>query len=125
VRVSALENTVENGNVVEGEITQPREQAVGDAITWSLFSGLVCWGATGITGVLSFLGGILISFTIVGAIIGVPLAILGLLLMIFSIPISFVCGILSFPIGLCMSIESIPNEIGDFIIRLVDACVPG
>ena len=126
VRVSALENTVEKGNAVEGAVTQPREiNPVTNAIIAASLGPL--------TGVLSFLFGLLMVFfgflfmlIIITFPFGIFLILLGLIF-IFILPI--LCVVIGSPIlfiiGFGEGIALIPQEIGDFIIRLVDACVPG
>jgi len=126
MRVSALENTVENGNVIEGEITQPREIGpLTNAMLGALVGPLV-----GIFSILLGLGLMIVGIAGIISIIFIPIGLICIFLspiLIFVVPI--LCVVIGSPLGfifgLVEGIESIPSEIGDFIIGLVDACVPG
>jgi len=86
VRVSALENTVENGNVVEREITQAREiNPITNAISWALL-GLSVGVLSFAVGFAMIIFGFVLTLTIIGAPLGIFLILLGLIFM-FILPI--------------------------------------
>jgi len=111
----------------EGAITQPREiNPVTNAIALAFALGP---GA----GMLSFLAGltmVIFGFLFMIIFITFPLGIFLILLgLIFMFILPILCVVIGSPIGFILGfgegIALIPQEIGDFIIRLVDACVPG
>ena len=126
VRVSALENTVENGNVVEGTITQAREiNPVTNALIAASLGPLI--GVISfVVGFIMILFGFIFMVTVILAPLGIFLILLGLIFM-FILPI--LCVVIISPIGFILAfiegIANMPYDIGNFIIRLVDACVPG
>ncbi|MDY6985411.1 MAG: hypothetical protein SVE93_03275 [Candidatus Thermoplasmatota archaeon] len=119
VRARALEE--------EGAITQPREiNPVTNAITAALVLGPLAGALSFAVGFAMIIVGFAFALTIIGAPLGIFIIFLGLIFM-FILPI--LCVVIGSPIGFMLGlgegIALIPQEIGDFIIRLVDACVPG
>jgi hypothetical protein len=141
LRVNGLEA---KENLVEGEITQPREGPLYKGANWGVVGAFI--GALYAVIIPGFIGfmctafgfvfivlGLMLSLLIIGIplfLLGILLFLLGLFLLLVVTPIfaiggAVVVGVPAFIIGFCLGIENIPYEVGDFIVRLVDACVPG
>jgi hypothetical protein len=123
MRTSALENTMERGNMAEGEITQPREIGPLTNAMLGALVGPLAGALAFVLGLAGLMGGFAIMLTFFGIPIGLICIFLSLIL-IFIVPI--LCVVIGSPLGFIFGfveeVESIPESIGDFVVRLVDAC---
>ncbi|MDY6985961.1 MAG: hypothetical protein SVE93_06130 [Candidatus Thermoplasmatota archaeon] len=123
LRVNALE---EKENMVEGAVTQlrrvnPVTNGLLGAMGLGPLAALLCF----VVGILMMLFGWAFIIAIITAPLGISLLILSLIFM-FVLPV--LCLIIGSPIGFILGfgegIATIPYDIGDFIIRLIDAITP-
>jgi len=130
LRVNGLED---EKSVIEGEITQPRRSSpISNGLFWSILGFFFCF----VLGAIFFVVGLTMALfgtpmliTIVGTPLGILLLFLALIF-IFILPVlSLIAGVILIPIGFIIGfvegIANMPYDIGNFIIRLIDAIVPG
>lgn len=118
IRVSAIE---------EKTITEPRMQVnpVTEALACAAIAPLLSIASFAIGFLLVFLG-FLACISFIGLPLGFFFILLGLFLMfILPIPICCIGSPIGFVCGFIEGLSYIPYDIGNLIIRLVDACVPG